>query len=679
MRKPVRLLALLLLFSCLLSTSAAADVGYKTLTTLYDRYYFETRTAYTPVGMLRAFGEETFQSPSDMVVQDGILYICDTKNARVLVGTAQGEWLRTIGEGRLETPTGLCLTADGHVLVADKTAQAVFEFDGQGALIQTFTRPDEPLYGNEATFVPIKVGIDASDNLYILSDANTNGLVQMSRKTGEFIAYFGANDTPVTLWTVVSSILYTDEQKSRTSRNLPPSSVNLAVDDQGLVYTITDAKTTSAYRKLNFAGENMLTEPFAFSDLADITLTGICTGDIRNVYLCSKDGYILEFDQEGQLLFAFGGLDDGSQRNGLFGSTAAVSYDNGQLYVLDDSKNEIQIFRPTVFASTVHKGIDLYQQGKYLQSEDCWRAVTQMDSMFTYANKGMGAVYYKQGNYAESLSRYRLANDRRGYSRAFSELRNHWIRENILWIISALVGLGLLAAIYHALRKRVPVLARLHGAAQAISRKPFLAQIRFLGYMPRNPADACYGIKHEQKVSMLSATVLYGVFFVWYVLDKYFKGFLFSSTAAGRFDILTDIGLVCGAFILVNACLYLICSITEGEARFRDIYCGIIYSMMPYLVLKPLIVLSSHICTRNESFLIYLLETLAIAGCVILFVVMVREMNNYTYAETFKVLFLTVFALLIAVAALFVLYILYKQFADFLYQLFKEVRYRVRT
>ena len=101
--------------------------------------------------------------------------------------------------------------------------------------------------------------------------------------------------------------------------------------------------------------------------------------------------------------------------------------------------------------------------------------------------------------------------------------------------------------------------------------------------------------------------------------------------------------------------------------------------MMPYLVLKPLIVLSSHICTRNESFLIYLLETLAIAGCVILFVVMVREMNNYTYAETFKVLFLTVFALLIAVAALFVLYILYKQFADFLYQLFKEVRYRVRT
>ena len=142
-------------------------------------------------------------------------------------------------------------------------------------------------------------------------------------------------------------------------------------------------------------------------------------------------------------------------------------------------------------------------------------------------------------------------------------------------------------------------------------------------------------------------------------------------------DVLLDAGMVAGAFLLLNGCLYLICSITEGEARFRDLYSGVIYALTPYLLLKPLEILLSHVLSQNESFVIHMLDFVAIAVSAILLIVMVREMNNYTYSKTFKVLFLTLFAILVAVAALFVLYILFRQFAEFLFQLFKEVRYRV--
>lgn len=682
MKKLVGRLAVVLLLAFVLATSLAAsvsaDAGSKTLTTLYDQYYYETKTAYMPSGIIRGFGGETFSAPSDLKVQDGILYVCDTKNARILAGTPEGELAAIIGEGVLDTPSGLCIASDGHILVADKGLGQVVEFDAGGQLVQTFGRPEEPLYGQDNAFLPLKVGIDRSDNLYVLSEANTNGLAQISRKTGEFVAYFGANDTPVTLWTVVSSVLYTDEQKSRANRNLPPSSVNLAVDRQGLVYTITDAKTTSAYRKLNFSGESMQKNPFAFSDQASITLTGICVGDVGNVYLCSKDGYILEFTREGELLFVFGGLDDGSQRNGLFASTSAIAADGGNLYVLDDSKNVIQMFDSTVFAQTVHEGLYLYQQGKYQQSEALWREVAQMDSMFLYANKGLGAAYYKQDKFVEAMESYRLALDREGYSDAFVELRNRWVRENIGWLLGGVFGVVLIALLYSRLRRRVPVLAGIHERARRIKNLPLLAQLGFSKRVLRQPADAYYGIKHEGKTSPLSATILYLLFFLWFVLGKYFQGFLFSGINDGRFDVLLDAGMVLGAFLLVNGCLYLVCTVTEGEAHFRDLYSGIIYAMAPYLFLKPLAVLLSHVLSQNESFLIYLLEVAAIAASAVLLVVMVREMNNYTYSKTFKVLFLTLFALLIAVAALFVLYILFQQFGEFIFQLMKEVRYRVR-
>ena len=677
MKKLVRRLAMVLLLAFCPAITASADAGYKTLTVLYDQYYYETKTAYTPSGLLRSFGEEAFSSPSDLKVRDGVLYVCDTKNARIVAGTPEGELVAIIGEGALQSPTGLCIASDGHILVADKGLGQVVEFDGQGRPVRTFSRPEEPLYGKDNAFLPLKVGIDRFENLYVLSEANTNGLAQISRKTGEFVAYFGANDTPVTLWTIVSSLLYTDDQKNRTGRNQPPSSVNLAVDRQGLVYTITDAKTASAYRKLSFSGKSLQKTPFAFSSQANITLTGIAVGEIGNVYLCSKDGYIMEFTREGELLFAFGGLDDGSQRNGLFGSTAAIASEGGRLYVLDDSKDAIQVFVPTVFADTVHQGLDLYQQGKYQQSAALWHQVARMDSMFLYANKGLGAAYYKQDKFTNAMKSYRLALDREGYSDAFSELRNRWVRAHIGWLLGGALGLGLLLLLYAKLRRRVRVLEGIHGAAERVRALPLVAQLRFSGRVLRNPADAYYGIKHERKTSPFSATVLYLLFFLWFVLGKYFQGFLFSGVNNGRFDVLLDAGMVAGAFLLLNGCLYLICSITEGKARFRDLYSGVIYALTPYLLLKPLEILLSHVLSQNESFVIHMLDFVAIAVSAILLIVMVREMNNYTYSKTFKVLFLTLFAILVAVAALFVLYILFRQFAEFLFQLFKEVRYRV--
>lgn len=202
-------------------------------------------------------------------------------------------------------------------------------------------------------------------------------------------------------------------------------------------------------------------------------------GDVGNVYLCSKDGYILEFTREGELLFVFGGLDDGSQRNGLFASTSAIAADGGNLYVLDDSKNVIQMFDPTVFAQTVHEGLYLYQQGKYQQSEALWREVAQMDSMFLYANKGLGAAYYKQDKFVKAMESYRLALDREGYSDAFVELRNRWVRENIGWLLGGVLGVVLIALLYSRLRRRVPVLAGIHERARRIKNLPLLAQLGF--------------------------------------------------------------------------------------------------------------------------------------------------------------------------------------------------------
>ena len=662
-----------LLLGCTLF--AGADTAYKTITVDRNGRYVETQTAYRPVESFSKIGEETLNAPADLAIQDGRMYICDTGNARVVVSDLGGELVTVLGAGILAEPTGIALADDGTLYVADKGLGKVLALSSQGEVLREYARPQEPLYGKSSTFTPIKVAVDSKDNLFVVSEGNTNGIVQLSRSSGEFLGYFGANKTDASLWRIISDVIFTEEQKNQIRKNVPTSVNNLAIDSLGMIYTVTDVDTAEVIRKLNMSGNNVIQNTVTFQNPTDITV-----GGIGNIYACTKDGYILEFNSEGQLLFLFCGLDDGSQRIGLFSSISSIALDDsGRLFVLDDGKNEIQVFETTEFADNVHTALDLYQSGRYLQSREPWENVLRMNNLFDYANQGIGYAYYKAEEYTASMHAFRLANSTEGYSDAFAEQRNLWLKANFVWLVAILIGVILLWKLVRLIQRKTVWLRPVEAAIGRVGRVPLVSQLRFLLTEPRNPAAANYGIKREGKTSPLSATILYGVFAVLFLLEKYASGFLFKSVEDGQYTIFSDVAILLGVFLLLNLCHYLICSITGGEASIRDVYQGLIYSMMPYFVLKPVTILLSHALTYNERFLMTLLQVVIYSGCVILLFVMVREMNNYTIGETVKNILLTLFFLLVAVATLFVLYILAKQFIGFVGEFFNEVRYRVKN
>lgn len=65
-------------------------------------------------------------------------------------------------------------------------------------------------------------------------------------------------------------------------------------------------------------------------------------------------------------------------------------------------------------------------------------------------------------------------------------------------------------------------------------------------------------------------------------------------------------------------------------------------------------------------------------GCAVLLIIMIHEMNAYTQRETVKGIFLTLFAMLVGVAVIFILYVLGRQVWNFMSEVVNEVIYRVR-
>ena len=652
-----------------------AKTPYKTYTEDGYGYIRETQTAYLAYETIVKFGDSFFKNPSDIcVTDDGEIYVADTGNARIVVGNLQSEEIKTVGEGTLVTPKGVFVTENKHIYVADRDAEAVFEFAPDGTLLNTYGKPSSPLYGDDLSFLPIKIVVNDAGIMYVVCESNTNGIVEISPSDGgTFLGYFGTNFASSSLKTIIYRAILTDEQRAKMVSNIPSTPDNMAIDDKGLIYTITRGDEEHTLKRLNIAGKNLIDK----TDWSDIP-AAVAAGNHDNVYVADQQGYIYEYNKEGELIFVFGGLDDGTQRVGLSTMGTGVAVDGSdRIYMLDSDKSQLHVYEPTEFTHLLHQALYLYSKGRYTESKEPLTQVLAMNSMFDYANKAMGRAYFQEENYEMALKYARLAKDYEGYSDAYWEVRNLWLKHNLVPFLLIVVGLYVLVKVMKLLDKKKGILAKPKAFFAKLGQKKVFANLSYAKYYMKHPIDGSYGIAREGRASWAAPTILLVIFIAEFVINKYLCGFLQKTIREGRYEIVSDIGIVVIVMAALTACNYLVCTINEGEGTVKKIYTYFCYSLMPYICLTPVIFVLSHVLTNNEQFLITLVQIVIVVWVAVLGILGIKEVNNYTPGETFKIICLTVFTILIMALLIFIVYVLWAQVFEFLSALVGEVVYRI--
>lgn len=680
LRLSAMFLAAFVLVTCIGTMTAYADTPYKTYTVDGYGSVQETQTAYLAYKTINKFGEEFITSPSDMcVTEDGMIYVADTGNARIVVGDLEGNLIRVIGEGTLKTPRGVFVTEENkHVYVADRgddnSEGAVYEFDESGLLLNKYGKPDNPLYGDDLRFLPIKLVVNEAGVMYVICESNTNGIVEISPTDGgTFLGYFGTNFANVSMQQIIYRAILTDEQRAKMVSNMPATPDNLAIDKKGLIYTVTRGDSYKTLKRLNIAGINL----FGDMEYTEIP-AAVAAGNHDNVYVVDQNGYIYEYNNDGEMLFVFGGLDDGTQRVGLSKIATSIAVDTeDRIYILDSDKSQIQIYEPTEFTNLLHKALYLYSKGRYTESKEPLEEVLKMNSMFDYANQAMGRAYFQEENYAEALRYAKLAKDNSGYSDAYWEVRNVWLKKNLVPAVLAILALFILYKVLIALDKKHGIFAKPRAAMKKFKEKKFISNVCYAKYFMRHPIDGSYGIAREGRASWMAPTFLLVVFAAEYVINKYLCGFLQKTIREGRYEIASDIGTIVVVMFALVACNYLICTINEGEGTVKKIYTYFCYSLLPYIFLTPVVFVLSHVLTNNEQFLITLVQMVIYVWVVVLAILGIKEVNNYTAGETVKIILLTAFCILIMALLVFIIYVLWAQVFQFITAIYGEVVYRL--
>ncbi len=629
----------------------------------------------------------TLTNPQELYYEDlsGYLYVVEAgkNDVKPAILKIKGDFseLEYIGFDYLNTPQGVYVTnnnttdpTDDLIYVADYGLQKVVIYDANNNIVNEFGKPTHPLYGESVIFKPSKIVVDHVGTMYIVDASNGNGLVQLT-SDGEFLGYFGANYTNPSLSYIIRFMFSSKEQKQKLYRK-PIVPTNMAIDNDGLINTVTKNGGDYSLKRLNIAGDNLLNPQnnYVSESFADVSV-----GPINNIYTVSSDGWIYEYDVNGDLLFVFGGKNSlSSEYIGLFNNPISIEVDNNyNLYIIDN--NKITTFKPTEFCNYVHTAINLYQNGLYASSREPWEKVLQLNNMFDLAHRGIAKAYLIEEDYDNALYHFELAKDVSGYSEAYWELRNAVLMNYMGYVV---VGIVILIIIYYILKflesKHILIsLGYVKNFFRFIKEKlikiKFFKELGYLFKMLKHPLDCFYEIKHHKAISTFTAIILYLILFGELILSNIFTGFIFNQTDVEEISLFGIFVSSIAIILLFVICHYLISSIVQGNGRLKDVFISTIASFAPVIIFLPIIIIVSRFLTLNESF-IYSFGTIAIwAWSFILLFFMIKEIQELEFGETIANILLTAVTMILFVAFGFLLYALASQIINFIKEFIMEV------
>ena len=664
------------------SAYAAATTYTYTLEVNSGEYEFvRTQDAYLPEKTVTSLG---LSKPSDLVItDDGIIYICDTGNSRiVLYDIKNNKVVNEISGAPMKTPTGVFVTRSGDVYVADKGAKAVLKYDKGLKHVASFERPTEPSFA-DTNFDPLKVAVDNAGNMYIIGEGVYNGIIQMA-PTGEFLGYFAVNKTLISFSQMLQKVLFTRDQLANLSMTVPTTFSNIFVDEkEGIVYSTSMNNDENCLKKHNTSGGNMFKNgTVGWSDLSDVYVdkNGI-------IYTSTQRGYIQIYSKDGEFIFEFGSFVTGTDIAGLFTSLPALAVDpDGYIWAVDGDKGYLQSFRPTDYATTTYDAMAYYESGRYEESLEAWSEVLRLNQMSMLAHNGVGKALFHAQRYEESLEHFKVAENRDYFSEAFWEVRNETIQKTLPYVFVGIIILIILTQIAKKIDRKRVIATTARNLADKILDTPVLGDVLYMFRVARHPNDRYYdvrvgNVKYSVKkrgyghghATALGATVIYVLAFIVYMIYRTGKGFIYQYVSVEDMDIA---GTVAGFFVLIFLfiiCNWLVTSINDGDGNLKTVYMLPAYAIAPLMVGMIVIVVMSYGLTYNESFILTLILAVSIIWSVVNLFCGLMNVHDYTFKETVKSIIMTAFFMVVAMIIALILTIMFEKLFSFIISVGREL------
>ena len=221
-----------------------------------------------------------------------------------------------------------------------------------------------------------------------------------------------------------------------------------------------------------------------------------------------------------------------------------------------------------------------------------------------------------------------------------------------------------------------PVVQAGDGKAKAwLSR--YRQSLRYALYVITHPFDGFWDLIHEKKGSIAAANTFLIMFLLIRVLKLIATNFQFISAPIQHINVFEEMGSLLLPFIVLCVANWAMTTLFEGKGRFKDIYMGMCYALVPYILIQLPMILVSNMLTYEEGSFYSVLLAFSVIWCFFLVFVGLMEIHDYGPGKTFIFLIVTVVGACVILFLMLVFFSLLSDAVSYFVSLYREIVFRL--
>lgn len=208
-------------------------------------------------------------------------------------------------------------------------------------------------------------------------------------------------------------------------------------------------------------------------------------------------------------------------------------------------------------------------------------------------------------------------------------------------------------------------------------RKAFSSEkIKYLFYTLSHPMDGFYWIRHQEKGSVPVAVLSVILMSFAFTANRLLAGFVVNDVDPRSVDSVYELMSVLILFALMCISNWSVTCLMNGEGRLKDIAVAIGYGTVPVTITLILAtILSGFIADGEQAFYLVLLYA-GITYGIIVMLIGIMQVHNYTLGKTILTLILTFAAFLVIVFLILLLFDLTGKVMTFFKSIYTEIIFR---
>lgn len=200
---------------------------------------------------------------------------------------------------------------------------------------------------------------------------------------------------------------------------------------------------------------------------------------------------------------------------------------------------------------------------------------------------------------------------------------------------------------------------------------------KYAFYTVSHPMDAYYEIRHRDRGCVPVAVVLVILFSLSFSINRMAASFVVSDINPLTVDSFRELISVLLLYLLFCVSNWSVTCLMEGEGRMKDISIAVGYAMTPMIVCFNIGTIVSQFVTKDEAAFYSIIIALGIAYSLLMVLMGIMQVHNYTLGKTLLTILLTFIAMFIIIFVVLLFVDLIHQVYSFFYSIYQELIFRM--